>query len=339
VLDGAAQVLATYAAGSDDEPAQASPLIEAIEAQAARDGLALRDDALAALAAGGAGEVGAAAAGAARPLPRPAPATPAGLLPERLSATAHQALIDCPYRFFARSVLKLEPEHAPDEDPNRSDYGKRVHRILEAFTQPVAGMPPPFTERLTAASRERARARLEEIADAVLADDLAHRALALTWKAEFRASIPGLLDWLAARPLLREARAEVQLACDLEGQRLHGFIDRLETRANGSQVVVDYKTGKVPKEADIVAGESVQLLHYALLDPAIAAVEYRPLRKGERPQVYEDDLPELRDAVRARLAGAVRALRAGAPLPAQGDEAVCARCEFTGLCRREDWHD
>jgi ATP-dependent helicase/nuclease subunit B len=272
-------------------------------------------------------------------MPRPAPPAPAALLPERLSATAHQALLDCPYRFFARSMLKLDAEHAPDEDPNRSDYGKRVHKILEAFAQSVPGMPAPFTERITSSSRNRARARLEEIADAVFAPDLSRRALALTWKAEFRAAIPGLLDWMARRPMLRAVRAEVELTHDVEGQRIHGYIDRLETRANGTQVVVDYKTGKVPKEADIVAGESVQLLHYALLDPAIVAVEYRPLRKNEKPQVYEDDLPQLRDAVRARLAGAVRAVRAGAPLPAQGDESVCKHCDYSGLCRREDWHE
>ena len=137
--------------------------------------------------------------------------------------------------------------------------------------------------------------------------------------------------------MLREVRAEVELSQELEGRRIHGYIDRLETRTNGTQVVVDYKTGRVPKEDDIVAGESVQLLHYALLDPAIAAVEYRPLRKNEKPQVYEDDLPQLRDAVRARLAAALRALRERAPLPAQGDEAVCGHCEYGGLCRREDW--
>jgi len=336
-LDGAARVLVTYAAGTEDEPAQASPWIEAIEAQAARAGLVLRDAQLARLAASAGCEIDDAAAGAAQPLARPAPSVPAALLPERLSATAHQALLDCPYRFFARSVLKLEAEHAPDEDPNRADYGKRVHRILEAFAQPVAGLPAPFTERITPASRARAQARLEEIADAVFAEDLTRRALALTWKAEFRAAIPDLLDWMAARPLLRAVRAEVELAQAVEGQRLYGRIDRLETRANGSHVVVDYKSGRLPREADIVAGESVQLLHYALLDPAIAAVEYRPLRKGEKAQVYEEDLPQLRDAVRARLAAALRAVRDGAALPAHGDEAICERCEYAGLCRREDW--
>lgn len=340
-LDGAAEVLITWSAGTEDEPAQASPWIEAIEAQASRAGLALRDPALAQLAASGAAEIGDDSAGAAAPFERPAPSAPTALLPERLSATAHQALLDCPYRFFARSVLKLEAEHAPDEDPNRKDYGERVHKILEAFAQPVPDMPhlpPPFTEHITAASRPRAHARLTEIADAVFAPDLSRRALALTWKAEFRAAIPGLLDWMTSRWLLREVRAEVDLSANIEGLRIYGRVDRLETRTDGSQVVVDYKSGKLPKPDDIASGEAVQLLHYALLDPHIAAVEYRPLRRSENAQVYDTGLPALRDAVRARLASVVRALQAGAPLPAQGNEAVCEHCEYTGLCRREDWH-
>jgi ATP-dependent helicase/nuclease subunit B len=341
-LDGATQVVVTYAAGADDEPAQASPWIEAIEAQAQHSGLSLRDTQLPLEAADAASEVSAPGDPAQKSL-RPAPPAPAALLPERLSATAHQALLDCPYKFFARSVLKLESEHAPDEDPDRSDYGKRVHKILEAFLQPVTdppGLPPPFPERITAASRERAQSRLTEIADAVFAPDLAHRAMALTWKAEFRAAIPELLDWMSSRTLLREVHAEVRLERAVEGVQLYGIVDRLETRGDGSRVVVDYKTGrKLPPEADIRAGEAVQLLHYALLDDGVKAIEYRQLRKDSDSLALEEGLPELRAQVRDRLAAAVRAMRGGAPLPAQGDEKACEHCDYGGLCRRQDWHD
>lgn len=342
VLDGARQVIVTYAAGADDEPAQASPWIEAIEVQAQRAGLRLRDTQLPLEAADAASEVSEPRDPAEKSL-RPAPPAPAALLPERLSATAHQALLDCPYKFFARSVLKLESEHAPDEDPDRTDYGRRVHKILEAFLQPVTeppGLPPPFPERITAATRERAQQRLTEIADAVFAPDLAHRAMALTWKAEFRAAIPELLDWMSSRTLLREVRAEVRLERTVEGVQLYGIVDRLETRGDGSRVVVDYKTGrKLPSEDDIRAGEAVQLVHYALLDDGVKAIEYRQLRKDSDSLALEEGLPELRAQVRDRLEAAVRAMRAGAPLPAQGDEKACEHCDYGGLCRRQDWHD
>jgi ATP-dependent helicase/nuclease subunit B len=337
-LDGAGQVLITWSAEADDEPAQASPWVEAVEATAAAAGHLLRDPALARRAGSADTDVGHPEAGTARPLDRPAPPAPAALLPARLSATGHQALLDCPYKFFARSMLRLEREHAPDEDPDRSDYGRRVHRILQAFVTQVEGLPPPFTARLTTATRAEAQARLEAIADAVFARDLATRALAMTWAAEFRASIPQLLDWMSRRPPLREVRAEAELGQELDGMLLHGILDRLETRMNGTRVIVDYKTGKVPRAEDVLAGESVQLLHYALLDPQVVGVEYRPLRERKyAPVVLEAELPALREAARARLQSALAALRAGAPLRAQGDEAVCEHCDFSGLCRREDW--
>ncbi len=337
-LDRAQSVLVTYAAGSDDEPAQASPWIEAIEAQAARAGVSLRDADLARLAFSRDCEVGDVQAGVAGPQRRPAPATPPALLPERLSATGHQVLLDCPYRFFARSLLKLESEHAPDEDPDRSDYGKHVHRILHAFATQVPGLPPPFEGPINARTRAAAQARLEEIAAAEFAPGLERRALTLTWAAEFRASIPGLLDWMSRRPPLREVRTEAELSADLDGLRLHGILDRIETRLNGTRVIVDYKAGKVPKEDDVLTGEAVQLLHYALLDPQVTAVEYRPLREKKfKPVLIEDELPALREAARARLQRALARLRDGAPLPAQGIEHVCEYCDYAGLCRREDW--
>lgn len=337
-LDNADRVVVTYASGADDEPAQASPWIEAIEAQALATGHSLRDAGLRRLAASAAGEVGDPGAGRAPPQQRPAPPAPAALLPERLSATGHQALLDCPYRFLARSMLRLEQEHAPDEDPDRSDYGRRVHKILQAFATQVDGLPPPFTARVTPGNRAEAQARLEAIAAAVFAPDLATRALALTWAAEFKASIPGLLDWMARRPALREVRTEVELDALLDGLRLHGILDRIETRLDGSRVIVDYKAGKVPKADEVLAGEHVQLLHYALLDPQVTAVEYRPLRENKYPPVVlENELAALKEAARERLHGALARLRAGAPLPAQGNESVCAHCDYTGLCRREDW--
>lgn len=334
VLEAAGSAVVTYAGESDEEPAQLSPWIEAVESCAARP---LRDRAIARLAATAGAEVSD-AAGPAQPMPRPAPPVPPELLPAELSATAHQALVDCPYRFFAHSVLRLRGERAPDEDADRSIYGERVHEILRAFSEPVEGRPAPFGEPVTAHSRERAAAKLDELALSVLGPDLDRRALALTWLSEFRAAVPALLDWLEGRGA-GEVRGEVELAQDFGGLRLVGRADRLETRADGAQVVVDYKTGRVPDEGEVQAGEAVQLLHYALLAPQTVRVEYLPVGPRGKALALEADLPALREAARARLATLIESLRDGARLPAQGDEAACKYCDYAGLCRREDWHE
>jgi ATP-dependent helicase/nuclease subunit B len=338
VLEAAPQVIVTYAAEAADEPAQLSPWLEAVDAQATAWGVALRDPRLAEAAGTLEVEVAEPSASRAPALQRPAPPAPPALLPAELTATAHQALLDCPYRFFSHSVLGLTQERAPDEDPDRSDYGRHVHRILQAFTEPLPGLPPPFAEAVDAGNREHARARLEELAQAVFAPELRARALALTWLAEFRAAIPTLVDWLAQRGALQAVRAEARLERNAGGLRLVGRADRLETRADGAQVVVDYKTGAVPRAVEVERGEAVQLLHYALLDDRIGAVEYLPVGDADKAVTIDGKLGDLRERAGARLQAAVAQLRAGAPLPAHGDEATCDWCEYRGVCRREDWH-
>ena len=340
VLQAASRLHITYAADQPGEPAQLSPWIEAIESHAISLGLNLRDNALAAEAGTAATEISDAAPTAAVQRRRPAPAAPLQQLPQEISATAHQRLVDCPYQFFADACLGLQAEQAPDEDPDRSDYGQRVHRILEAFTQRVKEpLPEPFPAPVTAANREQAQARLQEIAAAVFTPDLQSRALAHVWVNEFQASIPGLLDWLSERNA-QEVSAEVEYRRDfVEGRRLRGKADRVETLGDGSLTLVDYKTGRAPRRADVESGEAVQLLHYALLDPRVAAVEYLPLREDQKALRIDADLEVLRDAVGGRLERSLHALARGAAMPALGDEGSCAWCDHRGLCRRGDWHE
>jgi ATP-dependent helicase/nuclease subunit B len=173
----------------------------------------------------------------------------------------------------------------------------------------------------------------------VFAGDLERRVLAQTWQAEFHSSLPRLLDWLEQRPRLAAVEAEVELRRELAGTHLAGRADRIEIRADGTRAVIDYKTGKLPKAEAVETGEAVQLLHYALLDPSITAVEYLALREKEQGFGFEAQLPALRAAVETRLDRALRRVHAGAPLPAHGHEEVCKFCAYPGLCRLEDWHD
>lgn len=200
-------------------------------------------------------------------------------------------------------------------------------------------MPPPFAAPVTPQARDAAGARLREIADAVFAPDLEQRALAKAWRADFESAIPRVLDWLEQRPAVTALEAEAELRREFAGTQLVGRADRIERHADGSRTVVDYKTGKLPKQEAVESGEAVQLLHYALLDPSIAAVEYLALREGQNGFGVAADLPALRDAAAARLDHALRRIREGAALPAHGHDEVCEYCDFAGLCRREDWHD
>ena len=55
------------------------------------------------------------------------------LIPCRVSVSAYASLVACPYRFFARHVLRLGEMDEVSEAMEKSDYGALVHRVLERF--------------------------------------------------------------------------------------------------------------------------------------------------------------------------------------------------------------
>jgi ATP-dependent helicase/nuclease subunit B len=65
-------------------------------------------------------------------LARPAP-TAAGSLPAAISASQLEALRACPYRFFARAVLRLEDAEELEAGLAKRDYGTWLHAVLHHF--------------------------------------------------------------------------------------------------------------------------------------------------------------------------------------------------------------
>lgn len=256
-------------------------------------------------------------------------------LPARLSASGWQTLVDCPYRFFARHGLGLGEGEEVAETMEKADYGERVHQILRRFhaEHPVLAEWPK--EQLAAAllrtGTEAFRARER--------DDY----LAMAWRGRWKKHIPDYLDWALAREAAgsrwqaAEASFERELALPDGGTvTLHGRLDRLDAGPDGLEVL-DYKTqtrtalrGKLK-----VPGENVQLSFYGLLTGAAKAGLVA--LDDDRVDVVEMQQP-LAEAVAdegARLAAALSAVAAGAPLPAHGAEETCRWCEMRGLCRKE----
>lgn len=282
------------------------------------------------------------------PLPaptlRPAPALPPALLPSRYSASAYQQLMDCPYQFYAARGLSLAPPEAVREALEKSDYGERVHRCLQAFHGEVNGLPGPFSGRLTAARRNEAEALLQRISEAVFAADLEDNFLHRGWLQRWLEKIPAYLDWQIERESLWQVAAvEVQTQRDIPDITLQGRLDRIDH--NGAErAIVDYKTGHVPDRGEVESGEAVQLPFYALLaeeGPAVSEVAYLTLdqeKVKEKVALQDEELLTLRQAVGQRLTGLVREMRDGTRLPAWGDETSCSYCPMGGICRRQSWH-
>jgi ATP-dependent helicase/nuclease subunit B len=314
--------LISWQARNDDEPRPASPLILQLQAlHRAAWHYALRTSPLAE----------APATASVQPLPaaRPAPVVAPAQLPRRYSPSTYQTLLDCPYRFFARSVLGLAALDEADDALDKSDYGNALHRILKHFHD----SDPPTD----AAS---ALAQLQTVSDAEFNAAPPYHALA--WRTQWAAIAPAYIDaWLAqseAGWVYRsgETAFEHTLAAPPLGDiQLGGRVDRIDTYGDALQVI-DYKTSsaaRLKKQRDAPA-EHIQLPFYAWLCDAAAL--YLPINDAPVVPLALDGECDV-EAITLRLRDVVTAVARGAGLPANGVDTVCARCEARGLCRKGMW--
>jgi ATP-dependent helicase/nuclease subunit B len=343
LLESAPSVLLTWHSEVNGETRMPSPWLEAIQTF---HRLAWDDDlqhpTLAALLDDPATRVR-----GSNPLPAPQPAAhpaailPADQLPASLSVSAHRCLIDCPYRFFAAYGLELKPKEAVSEAFEKAEYGSLVHRALEAFHTDSPGLPPAFGQPVTGQNRSAAIASLEHISRQVfsreLEDNFEHRA----WLRRWLVLIPEYIGW-QIRHQAEWAFSQAELPLEtplLPGRVLKGRLDRIDSGAGGS-AILDYKTGGIPRQADVDSGEEVQLPSYALLlDTLPARVEYLKVDQKVTggPALEGAALEQLARDTRQRLVTVLADIEQGAPLPAWGDAGTCRYCEMDGLCRQQAW--
>jgi ATP-dependent helicase/nuclease subunit B len=272
----------------------------------------------------------------------PAPAVPANMMPTEITVSGHQRLLNCAYQFYVHDVLQLKPLDEIREALQKSDYGSRVHLCLQAFHCGVDGLPGPFTETLKPENRQQAIAALEQIAHAVFTRDIEDNFQHRAWLSRWLARIADYIDWQTKHNIewtVAAAEQERQIALD-ETFTLRGRIDRLEH--SGERVgVIDYKTGRVPSQAEVLSGEDVQLVSYSLLVGNVDRAQYLGLdqTRGIQAGVYIEDetLQDLSAQTRQRLHDSLHRLRAGAGMAALGIAPACEHCDAAGLCRHKVW--
>ncbi len=288
-----------------------------------------------------------------RRTPRPAPPAmasvipPSAYFPDTLSATAHQRLINCPYQFYCADILGLTPEEEVREEIEKADYGSYVHRILQAFHAGVAGLPDPWRGPLTEERLASASALMQEIAEAVFAQDLRRSYLARGWLYRWLESLPAYFSWQIKREAhwrieASEIRKESKICHDDVCLTLTGRIDRLD-RNHDEYAITDYKTGALPSREALLNGEQVQLTHYALLcGDTPSQAQFLSLQRDsvtDKVRLEGQELTLATAQVRERLLRLYRDMKQGAKLTAWGDPDTCAVCAMEGICRRELWQD
>ncbi|MBL8510052.1 MAG: PD-(D/E)XK nuclease family protein [Betaproteobacteria bacterium] len=292
----------------------------------------------------------------------PAPTLASHQVPTHITASGYQSLIDCPYQYFGRAVLKLREIDDVQEVMEKRDFGEHIHDILNRFHQryPITSPHPP----------ETLRAALLIETEAVFAAAQPQNHITHAWKLQWISIIDAYLDWQQEseaqgwRWQQGEAKGSVDIGLTQGRQlQLRGRIDRIDhlTQKEGQYRVIDYKARRKDdlKKQQETPGEDVQLPVYLALLPRVGlsagdkntdknADENNGKNIGENNQASYlsltrqgvaavDAAPIGPHTVSQHLATLFNALHQGAPLRAQGVARVCGRCDMRGLCRRDHW--
>ena len=191
-----------------------------------------------------------------RPVPPPTPRPDPKLRPRGLRVTEVQTWLEDPYAIYAKYVLGLKALDPLEQETDAAEYGSLVH----------AGMQHFLTEN-GAAWPADADARLHAAMDRALQEAGLRPALAEWWAPRLHR----IADWVAATEVRRrsEVGPPVRIETEVSGRWtlapggrdfvLRGRADRIEVRRDGMLAILDYKTGIVPSQKQVEAGQAPQL--------------------------------------------------------------------------------
>jgi putative RecB family exonuclease len=247
--------------------------------------------------------------------------------PPSLSPSRASDFMTCPLLYRFRVIDRL-----PERPSPAATRGTMVHAVLERlFDLPAVERVPARAHAMIAPEWERLLEAEPELA--ALFDDDEGRDQWLTSAAELLDSYFALED----PTLLEPAERELFVECDLDsGLRLRGYVDRLDEAPGGALRVVDYKTGRAPREG-FEAKAMFQMRFYALVlwrlrgeVPRLLQLLY--LGSGEVLR-YEPDEADLRATERKVLAlwdAIARATEQGDWRPSPSK--LCDWCDHQALC-------
>jgi putative RecB family exonuclease len=234
----------------------------------------------------------------------------------------------CPLLYRFRTVDKLEGPPSP-----AAARGTLVHSVLEhVFELPAAERTVDaavrlLPERWSVLAEERPE--LVEMIEA--SDDLDD----VTWL-EGAAELVERWFELEDPQRLEPAERELYVETEIEGLTLRGIVDRLDVAADGAMRVVDYKTGRSPREG-FEAKALFQMKFYALVlsrlrgeIPKVLQLVYLGDRQVVRYVPDEQDLRGMERNVKAVWAAVRRAAETGDWRPRRSR--LCGWCDFRDLC-------
>jgi RecB family exonuclease len=279
-----------------------------------------------------------------------------GLEEQAISATSLEHFASCPFYYFQKHVLDLEPWEEPERaisiDP--LDLGSLYHKILEDFfTRLRDAGRLPLDPAGSAADHALLRAVAGEHLDQFEHDgvtgypgvwaikrEMVREELAALLDRELRA---GETEWVPDR-FEQEFKDVPIMIGHQRALRLRGKIDRIDLSRDGKRArVFDYKTGKAParyKEDAFVGGQALQLPLYILAAEQVlkgvtvtaASYVFLTLRGGYRRVGFSREALEQRGPELTGILGTASQMIRDGVFAQYATPEGCRACDFRPVC-------
>ena len=278
--------------------------------------------------------------------------------PKKISVSACVELLACPYRYHARSILKLKKDE-PTTIGQPSKYGTFVHEILERFHNHLKDQgfssvetAKEWLEDILKNARdgqnggESQSDKMSEAERRYFAWQFEH------YRERYVAEIKELFD---GEQFQGVKAVEVELGGELvAGIKITGKADRIDWYGKDGYAVIDVKTGSIKKYGDYKTYPQLPLYMKLFKDSGkticsdyskfwVLSLKEGANRVSRIPNPNERDggqdiEEEAPDKVFEHYQKIFTdALEGQKKLPANGVQSVCQYCEYGGLCRKKHW--
>jgi RecB family exonuclease len=261
--------------------------------------------------------------------------------------------LDCPFKYFAARVLRLDEERDDESGLSPQERGQLLHAVFETF---FARWHERGGRAITADSLADALELFESVAEFTLAHlPEADRALERTYllgsavaaglgERAFNFEIEqevAVLERLLEHPL--EGAFEFKGADGPKTISIRAKADRIDLLEDGTLRVIDYKLGRAPKNA-----RALQLPIYGLCAEqhlngrhsrrwTVSSAGYVAFKEKNPfvPLGGSTSLQEALDDGAERFVAAIEGIERGEFPVAPEEPFFCTRCGYAGVCRKD----
>lgn len=181
--------------------------------------------------------------------------------PKQISVTDIELLIRNPYSFYAKKILNLKPLSPIADKPKISEFGSFVHEIIEQYSRNYyknsADTDNKINQFISIAKNHLENSFLPTVTKKIWALRIIHIAkdfIEFDDKRRFKNI-----------KVYTEIKGEMLLPINEHSVKIIAIADRIEIDSSNCATILDYKTGSLPTQKDVMSGLSPQLLIEAMI--------------------------------------------------------------------------